>query len=1132
MRLLILHVLLLPAALALADTTPAKAPVETVTKETVEAKIKELDAAPDLDDESRAKIREKYQEALKALESADQWAGKSAAYQKMAESATDELAKTKAELAKVPEKPGPEKPGPVTTEGTVAELERAVSEKESALDAKKAELSDLAAEAKRRTSRRAEIPKLLADARRRLAETQKEIEAAKAAKEETPAAAARRIAAIANRQAVEQEILALEREPKAYEARLEVLPLRRDLAAKQTARLDAELAALRSALDRRRKSETEAQLRKARREASRAAPEVAAHLEENENLARERKDRAVKLEKTRHRWEQTEKTLTALQDQFKRTKEKVDAAGLTTAIGLLLRKQRDALPDVRAQRESVAKRQEEIREIRGELLELDDQRSELADLDGRVEKELDALGPEKRELDREELKKAIREALQTKKEYLDALIGDTNSYFDRLIELDMAQRRLIEETEAYQEYADERVLWIRSTLTIGVDDFRKTAAGARRLVDPIAWRNLLRDVGSEIWKNKLATAAAVLLLIIVLYAGRRTKRQLVLIGEKAARSTCCRALPTFEALLLTLFLSVILPGILWCLAWRASFVAGSTFWAAFSEGLFAAAKGLFGLMLIYHACRYLGLAEAHFGWPVTAIRSLRRYVRWSMILILPLAFVCVATQAAPGTTAADPIGRLSLTAAAVICSVFLAMALRFGGPLAVAIWNAYPSGRLRKTRHLWIPAVWLLPAALAVLAASGYYYTAQRLSECIVITGWLALALLFLRALLLRCILVRRRALAMEAARQRRAAMQTEEKPAGDGSIPSVVPTPVEPDLDLAAINIQARRLVEYSLLVAGAVGLWFIWVGVLPALGAFERVDVWRSLDDVRTVTLADVLLAVLIAMTAFSAAKNIPGLLEMTWLQRFELDHGLRYTIGMVSRYSITAVGVIVVCHVVGISWSKVQWLIAAVSVGLGFGLQEIFANFVSGLIILFERPVRVGDIVTVGDVTGVVSRIRMRATTITNWDRKEYVVPNKEFVTGRLLNWTLSDSVNRVVIEVGVAYGSDTQLARRLLLSVAAGHPLVLADPEPLVTFEAFGDSALTFVLRCYLPDLERRLETINDLHMEIDCRFREAGIEIAFPQRDIHVRSMPERLTAEDAAERKETHPPADDSGKTS
>jgi potassium efflux system protein len=212
-------------------------------------------------------------------------------------------------------------------------------------------------------------------------------------------------------------------------------------------------------------------------------------------------------------------------------------------------------------------------------------------------------------------------------------------------------------------------------------------------------------------------------------------------------------------------------------------------------------------------------------------------------------------------------------------------------------------------------------------------------------------------------------------------------------------------------------------------------------------------------------------------------------------------------VCQYVIVGLGIVLAFNAIGIGWSKVQWLIAAMSLGLGFGLQEIFANFVSGLIILFERPIRVGDIITIGDVSGVVTRIRIRATTVRDWDRKELVVPNKEFITGRLLNWTLTDAINRIVINVGVAYGSDTERARELLLEVARSHPATLDDPAPFATFEGFGDSALTLVMRCFLPNLQNRLEVIHELHTDVDRAFKEAGIEIAFPQRDLHLRTVP-------------------------
>jgi potassium efflux system protein len=166
---------------------------------------------------------------------------------------------------------------------------------------------------------------------------------------------------------------------------------------------------------------------------------------------------------------------------------------------------------------------------------------------------------------------------------------------------------------------------------------------------------------------------------------------------------------------------------------------------------------------------------------------------------------------------------------------------------------------------------------------------------------------------------------------------------------------------------------------------------------------------------------------------------------------------------------------------------------------------ANFISGLILLFERPIRVGDTVTVGDVSGTVSKIRIRATSITDWNRKELIVPNKEFVTGRLVNWTLSDPIVRVEIPVGIAYGSDTEKARERMLEVARANENVLRDPPPSVIFMAFGESSLDFQLRAFTK-IDTLLSVRDQLNMAVDKAFREAGIEIAFPQRDIHVRSV--------------------------
>jgi potassium efflux system protein len=205
-----------------------------------------------------------------------------------------------------------------------------------------------------------------------------------------------------------------------------------------------------------------------------------------------------------------------------------------------------------------------------------------------------------------------------------------------------------------------------------------------------------------------------------------------------------------------------------------------------------------------------------------------------------------------------------------------------------------------------------------------------------------------------------------------------------------------------------------------------------------------------------------------------------------------------------------VVAVLNIVGWKWSQIQWLVAALSVGLGFGLQEIVANFVSGLVILFERPVRVGDTVTVGELTGTVSRVRIRATTITDWDRKEIIVPNKSFITEQVINWTLSDPITRIVIPVGISYGSDVQLAHRVMEETLLAMPLVLDDPPPKVYFVGFGESSLNFRLNVYSRELADRLPLTHAVHEQLLGALRKNGIEIPFPQRDLHVRSVDEKI----------------------
>jgi potassium efflux system protein len=260
---------------------------------------------------------------------------------------------------------------------------------------------------------------------------------------------------------------------------------------------------------------------------------------------------------------------------------------------------------------------------------------------------------------------------------------------------------------------------------------------------------------------------------------------------------------------------------------------------------------------------------------------------------------------------------------------------------------------------------------------------------------------------------------------------------------------------------------------------------------------------------TLLDVLEAALAGMIVVLLVKNVPGLLNFLVLDRFRLDAGAIYAAGAVTRYIVMIIGLGVVSGLLGINWRQVQWLAAALTFGIGFGLQEIFANFASGLILLFDRSIRVGDAISVGEFSGRVSNIRMRATTVTLWDRSEMIVPNKEFITSKLVNWTLSIAQTRADLKVGVAYGSDLELVRKLLHEIAVANPNVLKQPAPEVLLTAFAESAISFEMRAFCIFDYGRMTLLDELHRAVYREFSAHGISIAYPQLDVHLKTVPEQ-----------------------
>jgi len=239
---------------------------------------------------------------------------------------------------------------------------------------------------------------------------------------------------------------------------------------------------------------------------------------------------------------------------------------------------------------------------------------------------------------------------------------------------------------------------------------------------------------------------------------------------------------------------------------------------------------------------------------------------------------------------------------------------------------------------------------------------------------------------------------------------------------------------------------------------------------------------------------------------SKRIRNWLVHNVLAKSSLDLGTRTAIGTITRYSIILIGLMIILQTVGIDLSTITVLAGALGVGIGFGLQNITNNFVSGIIILFERPIKVDDRIEVGNITGDVVRISMRATTIVTNDNISVIVPNSEFISSKVINWSHNDRNVRFNIPVGVSYNEDPQKVKELLLSVANDNDAVLKEPLPDVIFSEFGDSSLNFVLRVWTSTLIQAPKVLkSQLYFEIFKRFREVGIQIPFPKRDLHIKN---------------------------
>jgi potassium efflux system protein len=1078
-------------------------------------KLTEIEASQALDQAGKDSAIKLINLAIGLRESFDEFNRQSEAISRQIKTTPQRIKTVHSELAK-PLQP-PEAVKPMAAGKSALELEQRLQKEQAQLAAAKDLLSRWNDQLSKQKDLLEHLPKNIADAKARLATVDNEPPSQSSNGDPALLIESRRLLLRAEQLKLKAELKVYEQQLNSHEILVAAWRAEQDLAAREIAEREALVKAWQAEVAL-RAQEDAAKVMQEAEEAKDKTPELAsavkAEYDTNIALGAELEELTRQVTAVTDNLTGATNHLQEIEENFALATERVQTLVLTEAIGMALRRQRQMLPSPDNYRQNSAGRKLKMSEIRELQYKLEIQRRELANIGPETDKIIDSLvylTPERAEA----LRSDVRNLLTDRRQLLEKLQTSYNRYFKNLQNLEFAEQQLVAKAEEYADFLDTHLVWIRSSSTINIKDFRNSVEVIKVLVHPARWRLTVSDGMDSFRASPGLWVLGGLISAMLLFGRRWVRRELSRTAEKVKRPRQDNLSLTFWALALTVCLAVGFPFLMFFVAWLLLQLPGpSDFTHAVASGMLPAAGIWAVLGFFYHICRRDGPAHSHFKWPQSARQSLQRNLNWLLPLAVLMTFFISAMATVKEIEFGDSLAKLALIVEMIAYSVFIGWTLRFSGGIVSTLVKNHPRGWLVRLRHIWWPVAVGMPLFLAVLVAIGYFLSALQLRNLISATVLLVMVLTVLNSLALRWFTLARRRFARREARRKkdeeREANRLKQADAQASITDQTGPTipPSESEIGLIEISAHTQSMLRTVMFLLVASGLWAIWEPVFPAFGILQDIHLWSYSDVVAGVTstipisLANLVMAIVVIVITIIASKNMPGLLEITILNRLPMDAGARHAFTTLCRYAITAIGILLAFNTIGFRWSRVQWLIAALGVGLGFGLQEVVANFICGLIVLFERPFTVGDTVTVGAISGTVSRIRIRATTIVDWDRKELIVPNKEFITGQLVNWTLSDPLLRFVTKVGIAYGSDIELAEKILLRVLKENSMIAEDPKPSAYFLGFGDNSLNFELRSFVTTIDHFLLAKHELHKAIDREFRKAGIVISFPQRDVH------------------------------
>ncbi|TKI08508.1 miniconductance mechanosensitive channel MscM [Martelella alba] len=882
--------------------------------------------------------------------------------------------------------------------------------------------------------------------------------------------------------------------------RQELSRLRANVLKKRRDRLDAELQEVRNRLNSLRQQEAEQALERTELLAGRSGnlPKViAGQLQINRELSAALNEQAQRMDLIASQQRQTAAQTLQVRQALDTLREQAQWLGDSPALGETLRAQVSRLPDLPKPQQLDS----DMAQLRAGRLHYEDMLNKLPQL---AQSRQDNGSPLT-----EEQNRILLAQLQTQRNLLNSLLSGYDNQILELTKLKVANSQLVDAMGEIREAAHRYLFWVADVSPLGLTFPVHLAQDLKRL---LSLNTITQLIGALVMmttsQDTLLPLFGALLLVGFGMSSRRHYRAfLARSADKVGNVTQDDFRLTLRAVFWSLMITLPLP-ILWAAlgyglrqAWPYPIAV------AIGDGVIATVPVLWLFMVSADFARPHGLFIAHLGWPERQVTRAMRYYTLSTGLIVPLIMALITFDNLNEREFSGTLGRLCFILLCAALSLVTNSLKRAGIPLYL---DKSGQGDNVVNRTLW-NLLQCAPLAAAAGAGLGHLAAAQallaRLETSVVI--WFFLLVVY--HIICRWMFIQRRRIAFDRARQRRADILAQRARQEDAPATPHEPPPEtdETDVDLDAISAQSLHLVRSLMTLVALVAVILLWSEIHSAFGFLENIRLWdvsssaQGVDSIQPITLASLLIALLVFMITLQLVRNLPALLELALLQHLDLAPGTGYAITTVTKYLLMLIGGLIGFSWIGIEWSKLQWLVAALGVGLGFGLQEIFANFISGLMILFEKPIRIGDTVTIRDLTGSVTRINTRATTITDWDRKEIIMPNKAFITEQFINWSLSDSVTRIVLTVPATLDADSDEVTLVLKQAAQRCPLVLDNPQPEAFLVDLQQGIMLFELRVHAAEMGHRMPLRHQLNQLIIEGYRENDLTMPFPPFQVRV-----------------------------